>query len=257
MTRDARTTRRDLRNAAARDRLLGARLPPAVLVHALGRGTIPDIASRAVASYWHRHPLRADRLARALAARSTVPDDWTWSIGGTDEDGRPRSFRLPPAPVPRGRASGRPRHLLHLRTAGVQARLAPRPLGATARRPAAPVGMAAASRPGRCGRRRPATRRSSPACRSADARRAAEKLSRPATRSTTACPLHRRLAPAPGRALADAAALLGLSRTSGPSTAWPMRAKSAVEAAHRAAGADACGESVRTTPFREGGTVGP
>ena len=30
---------------------------------------------------WRAHPLRADRLARALAARSGQPDGWTWQLG--------------------------------------------------------------------------------------------------------------------------------------------------------------------------------
>ena len=98
MQRDSRSLRRDLRNAAARERLAGARLPAAVLVHALKRGTVPDIASRAVASYWHHHPIRADRLARVLAAKSAAPKGWSWRIGGADDDGRPQSFRQPPAP---------------------------------------------------------------------------------------------------------------------------------------------------------------
>ena len=99
MTNTRLPTRREQRNAAARKRLLGARLPEAVLVHALGRGTTPAIASRAVASYWHRHPVRADRLARALAGRSAVPEGWTWRLrGATGDRGRPRSFRAPPAP---------------------------------------------------------------------------------------------------------------------------------------------------------------
>ena len=32
-------------------------------------------------SYWRAHPLRADRLARALAAESGAPDGWTWRLG--------------------------------------------------------------------------------------------------------------------------------------------------------------------------------
>ena len=59
---------------------------------------MPEIASRAVASYWHRHPVRADRLARALAARSPAPDGWVWRIGGDARAGRPGTFRTPPAP---------------------------------------------------------------------------------------------------------------------------------------------------------------
>ena len=49
----------------------------------------------AVDGYWRAHPIRADRLARALAARSGAPKGWTWQIGAK---GVPASFRDPPAP---------------------------------------------------------------------------------------------------------------------------------------------------------------
>jgi hypothetical protein len=45
--------------------------------------------------YWRQHPLRADRLARALAALSGAPESWTWRI---DKPGSPASFRAPPVP---------------------------------------------------------------------------------------------------------------------------------------------------------------
>ena len=72
--------------------------PAPVLSHALARRWTPPTPRLAVDSYWRAHPLRADRLARALAAKSGAPDGWTWRIktdGGTD---LPVSFRAPPAP---------------------------------------------------------------------------------------------------------------------------------------------------------------
>ena len=34
----------------------------------------------AVDGYWRTHPLRADRLTRALARRSGMPKGWTWRL---------------------------------------------------------------------------------------------------------------------------------------------------------------------------------
>ena len=44
--------------------------PPAVLTRALSRPFIPPTPRLAIDSYWRAHPIRADRLARALATRS-------------------------------------------------------------------------------------------------------------------------------------------------------------------------------------------
>jgi hypothetical protein len=71
--------------------------PPAVLGRALGRPFIPPTPRLAIDSYWRAHPLRADRLARALAARSGQPDGWTWQLG-KPRNGLPATFRIPPAP---------------------------------------------------------------------------------------------------------------------------------------------------------------
>ncbi len=72
--------------------------PAVVLLHALARPFVPPLPRLAVESYWRHHPVRADRLARALAARSPVPDGWKWLLASSDDDGRARSFRVPPAP---------------------------------------------------------------------------------------------------------------------------------------------------------------
>ena len=84
------------RNARARARLmryLPEVFPVAVLHHALGRPFIPPTPRRAIESYWRHHPVRADKLARALAARSHTPAGWSWQAAeGT------AGFRLPPVP---------------------------------------------------------------------------------------------------------------------------------------------------------------
>jgi hypothetical protein len=71
--------------------------PAAVLSRALARPFIPPTPRLAIDSYWRAHPLRADRLARALAARSGQPEGWTWQLGKA-KSGRPVIFRVPPAP---------------------------------------------------------------------------------------------------------------------------------------------------------------
>ena len=71
--------------------------PRAVLSRALARPFVPPTPRLAIESYWGAHPIRADRLARALAARSQAPDGWTWQLGDRKSD-LPFTFRTPPAP---------------------------------------------------------------------------------------------------------------------------------------------------------------
>jgi hypothetical protein len=52
----------------------------------------------AIDSYWRAHAIRADRLARVLAARSGAPKGWTWRLGHNRKSGLPTTFRTPPAP---------------------------------------------------------------------------------------------------------------------------------------------------------------
>jgi hypothetical protein len=88
------------KNRAALARLnkaLPAIFPAPVLTHALGRALIPAMPRRAIDSYWRTHPLRADRLARALAARSGAPAGWTWRLEAAARGGPP-AFRVPPMP---------------------------------------------------------------------------------------------------------------------------------------------------------------
>jgi len=89
------------RNRKALKRLtkaLPAIFPAPVLAHALKRPFIPPMPRLAIDGYWRAHPLRADRLARALAARSGTPKGWTWRLAGDDTSDLPRTFRFPPAP---------------------------------------------------------------------------------------------------------------------------------------------------------------
>jgi hypothetical protein len=87
------------RQALARlERALPDIFPAPVLAYALSRRWIPPMPRLAVDGYWRAHPLRADRLARALAARSGAPATWRWRLSERRGDGRPDHFRSPPAP---------------------------------------------------------------------------------------------------------------------------------------------------------------
>jgi hypothetical protein len=87
------------RQAVARlNRALPDIFPANVLRRALGRPFVPPTPRLAVDSYWRAHPVRADSLARALAARTGAPDGWRWRISAKPRDGLPATFRAPPAP---------------------------------------------------------------------------------------------------------------------------------------------------------------
>jgi hypothetical protein len=84
-----------VRNARAEARLQKALpdiFPKPALVHAYKRALLPPTPRLAIDSYWRAHPLRADKLSRALAARSDAPAGWSWNL---DDDA---DFRAPPAP---------------------------------------------------------------------------------------------------------------------------------------------------------------
>jgi hypothetical protein len=94
---EAERTERNNRSLTRLTKALPEIFPSAVLTRALDRPFVPPTPRLAVDSYWSAHPIRAERLARALAARSGAPSGWTWRIG----NGRNRlspSFRTPPAP---------------------------------------------------------------------------------------------------------------------------------------------------------------
>jgi len=94
----AEKAERNRRSLARLARGLPAIFPPAVLARALGRPFIPPAPRLAIESYWRAHPLRADRMARALAAMTGPPTDWTWRISQNRKTGLPATFRAPPAP---------------------------------------------------------------------------------------------------------------------------------------------------------------
>jgi hypothetical protein len=89
---------RNERSLARLRRALPAIFPAPVLAHALSRSLIPPTPRLAVESYWRNHPIRADRLARALAARSGAPKGWVWRGGGASSSDSALRFRAPPAP---------------------------------------------------------------------------------------------------------------------------------------------------------------
>jgi hypothetical protein len=102
---------RDLANARALARLTKALpeiFPKPVLTYALNRRWTPPMPRLAVDGYWRAHPLRADRLARALARRSGTPDGWTWRLKEGRKSDLPASFAQPPAPYREKRFSRGP-----------------------------------------------------------------------------------------------------------------------------------------------------
>ncbi|MGC2341973.1 MAG: hypothetical protein WA453_10405, partial [Methyloceanibacter sp.] len=74
----AEKAKRNRRSLARLNRALPSIFPSAVLSWALSRPFVPPTPRLAIDSYWRAHPIRADRLARALAARSGAPSGWTW-----------------------------------------------------------------------------------------------------------------------------------------------------------------------------------
>jgi hypothetical protein len=94
----AEQAERNRKSLARLTKALPAIFPPAVLARALNCPFIPPTPRLAIDSYWRAHPIRADRLARALAARSGAPKGWTWQLGNNRKTGLPTTFRTPPAP---------------------------------------------------------------------------------------------------------------------------------------------------------------
>jgi hypothetical protein len=89
---------RNRRSLARLTKRLPAIFPPAILARALGRSFIPPTPRLAIESYWGAHPLRADRLTRALAGRTGAPKGWTWRLSDSPRSELPSTFRTPPAP---------------------------------------------------------------------------------------------------------------------------------------------------------------
>ena len=80
-----------------------------MLTHARSRPFTAPTPRLAIDSYWRHHPVRADRLARALAAFSGAPDGWRWQ-SETMAKSLPGAFRAPPAPYRETRYSLGPGH---------------------------------------------------------------------------------------------------------------------------------------------------
>jgi len=94
----AEKAERNRQSLARLNRVLPRIFPSAVLSRALARPFVPPTPRLAVDSYWRAHPIRADRLARALEARSGAPSGWTWQLDDTGKHGLPATYRAPPAP---------------------------------------------------------------------------------------------------------------------------------------------------------------
>ena len=94
----AEKAERNRQSLARLNRALPRILPSAALSWALGRPFVPPTPRLAVDSSWRAHPIRADRLARALAARSGAPRGWAWQLGDNREHELPATYRTPPAP---------------------------------------------------------------------------------------------------------------------------------------------------------------
>ena len=88
----AEQAERNRKSLARLTQALPVIFPPAVLARALSRPFIPPTPRLAIDSYWRAHPIRADRLARALAARSGAPKGWTWQLGHNRKSGLPTTF---------------------------------------------------------------------------------------------------------------------------------------------------------------------
>ena len=89
---------RNHRSLARLTKALPRIFPSIVLSRALSRPFVPPTPRLAIDLYWRAHPIRADRLARALAALSGAPSGWSWRLGHDRKSGLPTTFRAPPAP---------------------------------------------------------------------------------------------------------------------------------------------------------------
>jgi hypothetical protein len=98
MSWEEEQNRRNRQALARLTKSLPSIFPAIVLARALSRPFVPPTPRLAIDSYWRAHPIRADRLARALGTRSGPPNGWTWRLGSNRKAGLPITFRTPPAP---------------------------------------------------------------------------------------------------------------------------------------------------------------
>jgi hypothetical protein len=123
-TWQAEKAERNQRSLARLRRALPIVFPPAVLARALDRPFIPPTPRLAIESYWRAHPLRAERLARALAARTGPPTGWTWRMSQNPQNRPTSNISRATSSVPRAGIQLRRRLLLCVRSTRLQARLA-------------------------------------------------------------------------------------------------------------------------------------
>src|ERR1700682_651517 len=90
-------TERNRQSVARLTKGLPEIFPPIVVRRALGRPFVPPTPRLAIDSYWRAHPLRADRLARALAGKSGAPAGWRWQLAESRPERRPG--RRQPGPL--------------------------------------------------------------------------------------------------------------------------------------------------------------
>ena len=84
------------RSLARLAKAMPATFPGPVRIYALNCRWIPPMPRLAVDGYWRKHPLRADRLTRALARRSGTRAGWRWTLRSSSEGDA--TFRSPPTP---------------------------------------------------------------------------------------------------------------------------------------------------------------
>src|ERR1700680_647950 len=122
-------TERNRQSVARLTKALPQIFPPLVLRRALGRPFVPPTPRLAIDSYWRAHPLRADRLARALATKSGAPDTWTWRLGQNRKSGLSAARRGAARALSRSQIRAGSRILLRVRAGDFPPRLACRSVG--------------------------------------------------------------------------------------------------------------------------------
>lgn len=151
------------RSLARLCRALPIVFPPTVLARALDRPFIPPTPRLAIESYWRAHPLRADRLARALAARTGPPAGWTWRMSQNRQNRPTSDISRATGSVPRAGIQLRRRLLLCVRSTRLQARLAQGSMGHRAQQECG-MAIVLASLRGSSGTHRMTRHRSCAAC---------------------------------------------------------------------------------------------
>lgn len=79
------------------EQIVTSSFPRFALTRAFAPPFVPPTPRLAIEAHWRAHPIRADRLARALAGRSQAPAGWTWRLGDC-RSGLPSTSPTLPAP---------------------------------------------------------------------------------------------------------------------------------------------------------------